>query len=139
MKLQRGLTLIELMVVEAIIAILAAVVYPMYTDQTRKARRADAKIALEGVALAQERYYTLNGEYAVTLSSLGLDATSDQEYYDISITRSGADSEQFVATATAAASGQQASDTACNAFTVNQAGAQGAVDKGGNDNADYCW
>jgi prepilin-type N-terminal cleavage/methylation domain-containing protein len=59
---QRGLTLIELMIVLAVMAIIAAVGYPLYTNQVQKSRRADAKIALESVAMVEERFYTIYGQ-----------------------------------------------------------------------------
>ena len=85
---QRGLTLIELLVVVVIMAVIAAVGYPMYTNQVAKTRRADAKVALETLALAQERYYTINGTYAGSLSSLQVSSdiqggNSNEGYYTI--------------------------------------------------------
>lgn len=63
MNKQKGFTLVELMVVVAIIGILAGIVYPNYQDSVRKARRADAKGALTGLANALERRYTETGSY----------------------------------------------------------------------------
>ena len=124
---QGGLTLVELMVVVAVMAIIATIAYPIYTNQVQKSRRADAKVALETVAMAQERFYTINGEYAAGLSSLQVSTeiqggTSDQGYYDITIARSGADNEQFTVTATAASGGPQAGDSACATFSINHQG-----------------
>lgn len=58
-----GFTLIELMIVVAIVAILAAVAYPSYQNNIVKSRRADAQAALQGLAQAIERFYTSNGTY----------------------------------------------------------------------------
>jgi len=60
----RGFTLIELMVVVAIIAILAAIGYPAYTEQVARSRRADAKAALLEAAQWMEREFTVSGSYA---------------------------------------------------------------------------
>ncbi len=60
---QRGFTLIELMIVVAIVGILSAVAYPMYTDQVRKGRRAEARAALMNLLLQQERYMTQRNTY----------------------------------------------------------------------------
>lgn len=62
-RAQRGFTLIELMIVVAIIAILAGIAYPGYQDVIRKTRRADAKKDLVGLANALERYHTENDTY----------------------------------------------------------------------------
>lgn len=134
---QRGLTLVELMVVVAVMAIIAAVAYPMYTAQVQKSRRADGKIALESVAMAQERFYTVSGFYAGTLSSLQVSTAvqggaSDEGYYTVAVTNPGG--TQFF-TATAGATGPQASDANCASFTINQQGVKTATDGGGTN----CW
>ena len=69
---QQAFTLIELMIVVAIIGILASIAYPNYQDSVKKSRRADAKAALLGLANAMERYYTENNTY---LGAAGTAAT----------------------------------------------------------------
>ena len=63
MKKQHGFTLIELMIVVAVIAILAAVAWPSYQNQIRATNRSDAQGALLGLAQAMERHFTENGSY----------------------------------------------------------------------------
>ena len=59
----RGFTLIELMIVVAVVAILAAIAVPSYAEHVRKSRRAQAKADLVEYAAAAERYHTVNNTY----------------------------------------------------------------------------
>ena len=133
--------MVELMVVVAVMAVLASVAYPLYTSQVQKSRRADAKIALQTVAAAQERFYTVNGRYAVTLASLQVsssiqdDAESDKGYYAISLAQDT--TQDFTATASAAAGGPQAGDADCPTFTLNHLGVQTPVPA--DDDDPICW
>jgi type IV pilus assembly protein PilE len=63
MKKITGFTLTELMITVVIVGILAAIAYPTYMDQMRKARRADAEAALLELSQFMERYYTQNLSY----------------------------------------------------------------------------
>ena len=60
----RGFTLLELMIVVALVGILAAVAYPSYVEHVRRTHRAEAKAMLLEAAQWSERYYTLNSTYA---------------------------------------------------------------------------
>ena len=139
-KQQTGLTLVELMVVVAVMAVIAAIAYPLYTTQTQKARRADAKVALDTIALAQERFYTINGNYAATLSSLQVSADiaggdSNEGYYSIAAPTLTGGGQGFTVTATPDSGGAQASDaTACASFTIDHLGTKTATGTASN-----CW
>jgi type IV pilus assembly protein PilE len=70
MKANRGITLIELLVVIVIVGILAAIAIPVYTNYMQRARRADAKTALEQLRAAEEMYRAERGSYSTDLAQL---------------------------------------------------------------------
>jgi len=78
-----GFTLIELMIVVAVIGILAAIAYPSYQDSVRKAQRADAREAMLAIQLAQEKWRANNPAYAADLATLGMSATSNKGYFNL--------------------------------------------------------
>jgi len=66
----KGITLIELLVVMMIVAILAAIAIPMYTNYMQRARRADAKTALEQLRASQEMFRAERGTYSTDITQL---------------------------------------------------------------------
>lgn len=68
---QRGFTLIELMIVVAIVGILAGIAYPSYMDHLRKGNRAQAQAFLMDVAQRQQNYLIVHRQYAPDLERLG--------------------------------------------------------------------
>ena len=115
-----GMTLIELLIVVAIVGILAAVAGPAWNDQVIKSRRADARNTLLGAQIEQEQYRANNLTYATSMSAMGMgsfDSTS-RDYYRLEVV--SADATSFLITATP--NGNQANDSTCNAFAVRQTG-----------------
>lgn len=90
MKQKKGFTLIELMIVLAIVGILALVAYPSYIQHTQKTRRSDGQAKLMEIMQAQERHYTVNQTYVVDLTELGYTLNgdgkveADEGFYEIS-------------------------------------------------------
>ena len=112
---QRGVTLIELMIVVAIIGIIAAVAYPAYQDQARKTRRAEGTSELTRIMDLQERFSANNfpPSYSASLVNLGYAGathTTENGHYIISAAAcAGATIAQCVIL-TAAAQPSQAGD-----------------------------
>lgn len=111
-----GFTLIEVMIVVAIIGILAAIAYPSYAEHMRKTRRADATASLTALAQRLERCYTQNFSY---LNCLPASETSEQGFYSITV---AAEKTTFSLSAAAVASGPQASDGKCTKFVLTNTG-----------------
>ena len=139
----RGFTLIEMMIVVAVIGILSAIAIPSYMSYIQKSRRVDAKNAVLDLAGREERYFSINNAYtndgaALGFSALPLDVNSSgSSYYSLNVTITTTP-PGFVATATP--TGAQTNDAACYAFRVNQLGVQSNIDSGGSAlTGTGCW
>ncbi|HGH6293614.1 TPA: pilin [Neisseria meningitidis] len=75
--LQKGFTLIELMIVIAIVGILAAVALPAYQDYTARAQVSEAILLAEGQKSAVTEYYLNHGEWPANNSSAGVASSAD--------------------------------------------------------------
>ena len=143
---QRGVTLIELVVVMIIVGILAAVAIPSYRNYVLRSQRSDAKDALLVLATQEEKHYLQCNAYAATIAAatncaageLQGTATSKNGWYQL-VAAAPNPATGFSVTATAIAGQNQFQDTACRTFSVDQAGVRQADDSGGADNTAECW
>ena len=119
-----GVICIELMIVVAILAIIAAIALPSYNRHVEKARRADAQSALLSGAQALERCFTRNNAYNVAACTVP--AFSADGFYTITMATTPS---TFILTATATGT------DACSPFTLDHLGIRGS----GGSNADRCW
>lgn len=83
MKTSKGFSLIELLVVMAIVGVLACFAYPVYHQHIVKVKRLDGENALLHVASHLESYYLTHHTYETSLENLGLSSTSPQGFYQI--------------------------------------------------------
>ena len=128
----RGFTLLELMIVVAILAILSTIAYASYQNQIIKSRRSAATTCLQERAQFMERYYTTNLTYAgaAAPAQCGPDLNP---FYTIAFSGTPA-AKTFVITATPQAG--QTADATCGTLSIN---AQGVRTKSGSGTVADCW
>lgn len=111
-KYVKGFTLIEVMMVVAILGIVSAIAVPSYVEYVKKGKRTDGKVELLRIAQIQESFFVQNLTYANSLNTksdgsglgMGADGTavkSEQEEYNITL------------------DSLNSADTACSGLTAN--------------------
>lgn len=131
-----GFTLIELMIVVAIITILAAIAFPSYTSYVQRANRAEGRAYLMNAAALLERYYSDSNRYAIATNTMptsvatAAGATSETGKYTGSMTVA-TPWQTYTLIAT-----QNFNDTECGNLTLTQSGVKGVT---GSKSVSECW
>ncbi len=120
-RASRGVTLIELMIVIAIVGILGMVAYPSYENSMQKTRRADGIAALLTSAQTLERCYTEYNKYNHANCSIqtATSFNSSENFYSVSVATT-----TTTFTLSAGAQGAQSGDSSCTPLTISQTGAK---------------
>ena len=114
----RGFSLIELMIVVAVIAVLAAFAFPAYTKFRERGWRAEARVALLDVAHMLERNHTVNNTYNMQISSEADPYTKTGNHYNVTLNAASATAFTLTANLT--------NDTTCSTLTITNTGQRGA-------------
>ena len=128
---QKGFTLIEVMIVVAVIGILSAIAMPSYNEYIRRGHRAEARAGLLQAAQWMERAATATGTYPLTAAFPDTLKTIESKRYAISLASVGG--AAFTLTATPALG--QVGDK-CGNLTLNHTGVRGAS---GTAPVTDCW
>jgi type IV pilus assembly protein PilE len=136
----RGVTLIELVIVVALLGILVGIALPNYQAHVLKSRRTDAMNALMTAASRQEQYVLDRASYTLDMKALGYPADpalSQEGYYTFDAAQGacGSIARCYVLTARPVAGKSQEKDAACTSFSLASTGEQTAT--GTLDN--LCW
>lgn len=145
-RLGKGFTLIELMVVVSIIAILAFIAVPSYQQSVRKSCRNDARHAILEIASLQEKFYFQANQYSTDLSFSdgGLNYSDAEESsegcYVMAVVdcSTGGDSMSCYRI-TATTIGVQALDSSCKTLSMDSSGKKAALDDSSVDATAVCW
>jgi len=132
MKHTKGFSLIELMIVVAILGILTSIAMGFFGDNVIAANRSEGRATLTATAGSLEKCKSLYGSYNAGACNVANTVTSDTNYYSIDTTTRTAST--FTLTANPVAGGPQANDDDCTTMTLTNTGV-----KGGTPATNECW
>lgn len=128
-SMNRGFTLIELMVVVVILAVLVGIAYPSYTQYVIKSKRADAKSMLSQVASRQEQFFLNNKSYTTGLSAVwNAGGISEDGFYALDVDPGPTGSVATSYALTAIPRLDQIRDVECQSFTLDSRGDRDIID-----------
>ncbi len=135
MNNNKGFTLIEVMVVIAIIGILATIALPSYQEHVRKTKRAEGKALLLEIAQLQERHFTQYNQYAVNFTvdtpptSMLVNTASSNGYYNVTSIFPASSTYRLAAVPTF-------SDVTCHTLSITHLGIKAIT---GTGTVAECW
>ena len=127
-----GFSMIELMIVVAIVGILASVAMPMYREHVLESRRSEARAAIEEIRNRQYEFFQNYKRYG-TLTEISQPNTTPGGYYQLAV---NAGALRFSASATAI--GNQTDDVECAVFSVTSVDTFVSYDSSSGQTFD-CW
>ena len=143
----RGFTLIEMMIVVAIVGILAAIAYPSYQEYVRRGNRAEARATMMDIAQMQERYFSSNNTYLAIAAPPAAPPVGWRNWtgpagaakYNLAVAISAGNAlavppvpPGYLITVTPTAG---YADPKCSILTLDNLGSKGSTPNG----TDYCW
>jgi len=140
MRANRGFTLMELLIVIAVVAILSMIAIPSYIEYIRKGKRSEGAAALADLLMRQERYRAEHPTYGTMVQLFGTalkvtEFNNSFKYYSLSV---GGSPTASVYSLTATRKGDLANDPKCGNLTVSVNA--GVATKGvSSGDIAYCW
>jgi type IV pilus assembly protein PilE len=141
---EKGFSLMELMIVVAIVGILAAIAYPSYQNYVLRTGRSDGQAKMMEIIQAQERFYSQNQTYTTNLGAGGLaygvaanaSVPSAEGRYTIQAAACANSTIARCVILTATRVGPQLQDNECGNLTIDSRGTKG---KSGTGTVATCW